>query len=103
MKITISKTRPNTKSIREYETRFIYVGFKFRYDTQTKTLSSIQNHSNGEITYDEQPSQTDIFSSAYSTENVRVVVYSDSPKVWCEEISPTDYFVFTELSNKVLG
>lgn len=85
MKITISQTKPTTKPIREYDTRFIYVGFKYRYDTQTKMLSSIERHPDGQITYTEQPAQSHVFSRGYATEHVRVIVYSDSPKVWCED------------------
>ncbi len=96
MKLTISQTKPTTKPIREYDTRFIYVGFKYRYDTQTKMLSSIEKHSDGTMTYTEQPTQSQVFSRGYATEQVRVIVYSESPKVWCEEVSPTDSFVFSE-------
>ena len=96
MKIQISKTKPTKQPIREYETRFLYVGFKYRYDTHTKMLSSIEKHSDGSITYSETPSTSQVFSRGYSTEQVRVSVYSDSPRVWCEEVSPTDYFVFLQ-------
>ena len=98
MKISISQTRPTTKPIREYETRFIYVGFKFRYDTHTKTVSSIMRRADGETSYREDPCDTDVFSRAYSSEHVRVTVYSDSPKIWSEEVSPTEYFVFREVT-----
>lgn len=98
MKVTISQTRPTTKPIREYDTRFIYVGFRYRYDTHSKTLSSIEKHSDGTLTYTEQPAQSQVFSRGYATEQVRVIVYSDSPKIWCEEISSEDYHVFSELS-----
>lgn len=97
MKIRISRTKPTTKPIREYETRFIYIGFKFRYDTHTKRISSIMKHSDGDTVYDERPCDTDVFSRAYCSEAMRVVVYSDSPKVWCEEVSVDDYFVFHEV------
>lgn len=94
MNIRISNTKPTTKPLREYDTRFIYVGFKYRYDTQTKMLSSIEKHSDGTITYSEQPAESHVFSRGYATEQVRVIVYSDSPKVWCE-----DDTVFTETSS----
>lgn len=96
MKVTITKSKPTTKPIREYETCFIYVGCKYRYDTYTKTLSSIEKHTDGSITYTEMPSDSAVFSRGYSSENMRVIVYSDSPKIWCEEIAVDDYFVFTE-------
>lgn len=99
MKITISKTKPNTKPIREYDTRFIYIGFRFRYDAHAKTISSIMKHPDGTITYYEEPRDTSVFSRGYATEQVRVIVYSDSPKVWCEEIAVDDWNVFTETSS----
>lgn len=99
MKITITKTKPETKPIREYETRFIYVGCKHRYDTHTKTLSSIEKHTDGSITYTELPAESAVFSRGYSSEHMRVIVYSDSPKVWCEETVPNEYVVFTETAH----
>ena len=99
MKVTISRDKPTTKPIREYETRFIYIGFRFRYDTYAKTISSIMKHPGGDITYYEEPRDTSAFSQAYSSEYARVTVYSDLPKVWCEETAPNEYFVFTETSS----
>ena len=99
MKITISKTKPTTKPIREYDTRFIYIGFRSRYDTHTKTISSIMKRPEGDITYEEFPSDTNVFSQVYSSEYVRVIVYSESPKVWCEEIAVDDWSVFTEVAH----
>jgi hypothetical protein len=96
MNIRISQTKPTTKPIREYETRFVYIGFRFRYNTHTKTLSSIMKHPDGKTDYFETPSENDVFSNIYHSENVRVIVYSESPRVWCEEMSPDDYQVFTE-------
>ncbi len=100
MKILITKTRPDTKPVREYETRFMYIGFKFRYDTHTKAVSSIEKLSDGSMAYFEAPSDTDVFARGYASEHVRVIVYSDSPKIWCEEVSPTEYFVFSELGDR---
>ena len=98
MKITISRDKPTTKPIREYETNIIYIGFKSRYNMHTKTISSILKHPDGDIVYEEFPCETNVFSKAYSTEHVRVIVYSDSPKVWCEETAPNEYCVFTQQS-----
>ena len=99
MKVTISKTKPTTKPIREYESQFIYIGFRSRYDTHTKTISTLMKHPGGDVTYNEFPSDTDVFSQVYSSEHVRVTVYSESPKIWCEELAPNEYFVFTETSS----
>lgn len=103
MNVAITTARPTTTPIREYEARFIYVGFKFRYNTHTKTVSSIEKLSDGSMSYFEAPSHTDVFARGYASEHVRVIVYSDSPKIWCEEVSPTEYFVFSELGDNVLG
>jgi hypothetical protein len=97
MKISISQTKPTTKPIREYETRFVYVGLKYRYDTHVKKLSSIEKHSDGSITYSELSPETQVFSRGYASELTRVIVYSDSPRVWCEETSPTDFVMFNEV------
>jgi hypothetical protein len=96
MKITITNTRPSTKPIREYETRFIYVGFKFRYDTHTKTLSSIERHPDGSMTYTEVPGEMDVFSRGYATEHVRVSIYCENPRTWVEETSPHAFFTFVQ-------
>jgi len=97
MKITISRDKPTTKPIREYETNILYVG-RSRYNTHTKTISTLVKHPEGDITYEEFPSETDVFSRVYSSEHVRVIVYSESPKVWCEETAPNEYYVFTEVA-----
>lgn len=95
MKIQITQSKPTTQPIREYDTRFIYVGFKYRYDTHTKMLSSIEKQKDT-LVYSEIPTNVHVFSRGYFSETVRVIVYSDSPKVWCEELSSTDYFVFAQ-------
>lgn len=99
MKVTISQTKPATKPIREYETQFIYVGFKYRYNVCMKTISSIEKDPDGTFTYSEKSSDTDVFSRGYHSESARVIVYSDSPKIWCEESSAGEYFVFTEAAH----
>jgi hypothetical protein len=98
MKIAISQTKPTTKPIHEYETRFVYVGLKYRYDTHAKKLSSIEKHSDGSITYSELSPDTQVFSRGYASELTRVIVYSSSPRVWCEETSPTEFVVFREIT-----
>jgi hypothetical protein len=97
MKISISQTKPTTKPIREYETRFVYIGVKYRYDTHLKMLSSIEKDADGTLTYSEVSPESQVFSRGYASEYTRVMVYSESPRVWCEETSPGDYVVFSEL------
>ena len=97
MKVFISQTKPTTKPVREYETRFVYIGLKYRYDTHSKILSSIEKHTDGSITYSEVSPESFVFSRGYSSEYTRVFVYSESPRVWCEETSPGNFVVFSEL------
>jgi hypothetical protein len=95
MKVSISTTLPSawkkTKPIHSYDTHFLYTGVE-RYDTVAKTLSSFT--SEGE--YTQRPCTETTFSSSYANEAVRVTVYSESPRVWSEELSPHDTFFFTE-------
>jgi hypothetical protein len=82
------------KPIRSYETRFLYIGFR-RYDTFQKTLSSFHYSGNG-VEYEEEPYEGEVFSRCYSTELAHVIVYSESPRVWVEELSPHERFVFVQ-------
>jgi hypothetical protein len=97
MKVAISTTLPaewkKTKPIHSYDTHFLYTGVE-RYDTATKTLSSFT--SDGE--YTQRPCTDTSFSSSYANEAVRVTIYSESPRVWSEELSPHDVFFFTQQS-----
>jgi len=98
MKISISSTIPkkwrSAKALKTYETNFIYVGVE-RYNTVTKTLSSIER--NGDtLTYKEEPCTHPTFSSSYANEHVRVTVYSESPRVWSEELAPHELFFFVQ-------
>lgn len=97
MKVSISTTCPlpwkTAKPIRSYDTNFLYIGVE-RYDIATKTLSSFT--SEGE--YTQRPCTETSFSSSYTNEAVRVTIYSESPRMWSEELSPHDVFFFTEQS-----
>jgi hypothetical protein len=83
------------KPIQTYETRFVYIGFR-RYDTHKKTISGFLHTSDGSVTYQEFPTSETVLSRAYHTECVRVTVYSESPRVWTEELSPYDLFAFVQ-------
>lgn len=50
------------------------------------------------ILYSERPYEGRTFSRVYAAEHVRVIVYSDSPKVWAEELSPHDTHFFQQVS-----
>lgn len=81
--------------MREYETRLLYTGFS-RYDVERKVLSTIQVTPEGKLLYTERPHEGRVFSRVYSAEPIRVIVYSDSPKVWAEEIAPNEVHFFQQ-------
>jgi hypothetical protein len=95
MKVAISTTLPaewkKTKPIHSYDTHFLYTGVE-RYDMVMKTLSSFT--SEGE--YTNIPCEDTTFSSSYAKEAVRITIYSQSPRVWSEELSPHDVFFFVQ-------
>lgn len=81
--------------MREYETRLLYTGFS-RYDVDRKVLSTITVTPEGKLMYTERPHEGRVFSRVYATEHVRVTVYSESPKIWAEEISPYEVHFFQQ-------
>lgn len=95
MKVAISTTLPaawtKTKPVHCYDTHFLYTGVE-RYDVVAKTVSSLT--SDGE--YTQTPCTDTAFSSSYAKEAVRVTIYSESPRVWSEELSPHDVFFFVQ-------
>lgn len=86
-----------SKPIRTYETRFVYVGFS-KYDAQRKILSKMEEKE-GKIYLTEYTNVPNVFPRAYHTEMVRVNVYSESPRVWSEEVSPFEVYFFQEQQN----
>lgn len=81
--------------MREYETRLLYTGFS-RYDVDRKVLSTIEVTPEGTLLYRERVCDTRVFSRVYAAEHVRVIVYSDSPKIWAEEIAPYEVHFFQQ-------
>jgi hypothetical protein len=61
-----------------------------------KTLSSIEL-TNGALEYTEEPYTGTVFSRGYFTELVRVTIYSESPRVWVEELSPDQQHIFQQV------
>jgi len=82
------------KPIETYDTQFLYIGFS-RYDTTKKTLSNFQIN-NQSILYSETPHTNQCFSRCYSTEHVRVTIYSVLPRVWKEEVGIDELHFFLE-------
>lgn len=86
------KSKPRTT----YETRYLYTGFS-RYDVEKMVFSKIEKR--GDTFYYHEIEMTeDCFPRAYHVEHVRVSVYSTSPKVWVEELSPDNLYFFEERS-----
>jgi hypothetical protein len=66
-----------------------------RYDVHANLVSSLQQHGD-RLVYQEVPFTGTVLSRGYATELVRVSVYSDSPKVWAEELSPECVYFFVQ-------
>ncbi len=82
------------RPMRVYETQMIATGLS-RYDVHANLISSLRQE--GErLVYREVPYTGSILSRAYATELVRVSVYSDSPKIWAEELSPDCVYFFMQ-------
>ena len=80
--------------MRSSETRFIYTGAR-RYNVETKTLSAIEVQGE-KLIYTEVPYSGTILSRGYATELIRVIVYSESPKIWAEALSPDVVHFFAQ-------
>lgn len=78
-----------------YETRFLYLGFS-RYNTEKKTLEQFQTTAGGKILFRSTPLAVGVASRCYHAEHARVTVYSKSPLVWSETLSPTETHFFTQ-------
>ena len=83
------------RPLRTYETRFLSTGFS-RYDTETKTLSTFRVEGDM-ILYSERACNTRTFSRVYAADHARVIIYSDSPKIWAEELSPHEIHFFQQV------
>jgi hypothetical protein len=101
MEITLTNGVPPAwrarRPLREYETRLLYTGFS-RYDVDRKVLSTLQVTPEGKLLYSERPHEGRTFSRVYAAEHVRVIVYSESPKIWAEEIGPYETHFFQQVS-----
>ncbi len=82
------------RPLRSSETRYIYTG-TCRYNVETKTLSSIEVQGD-KLLYREVPYTGTILSRGYATEVVRITVYSESPRIWAEELSPDVVHFFAQ-------
>lgn len=86
---------PQLRPVKTYETKYLYTGFS-RYDTEAKRLSTITAMPDGKILYSERD-YSGSFSRNYATELVRVTIYSETPKMWSEELAPGRVYFFQQL------
>lgn len=86
LQIGVPREFQSRRPLGSSETRFIYTGAR-RYNVDTKTLSAIEVQGD-KLIYTETPYTGTILSRGYATELVRVIVYSESPRIWAEELSP---------------
>jgi len=100
MEVRITQQVPlQLRPLRTYETRYLYTGFS-RYDTEAKLLSTLTSTEDGKILYSERD-YSGSFSRSYSTELVRVTIYSEKPKMWSEELAPGQLYFFQQIPQQV--
>lgn len=96
MEVRITTQVPShLRPIRTYETKYLYTGFS-RYDTEAKILSTLTAMKDGKILYSERD-YSGSFSRSYTTELVRVTIYSQTPKMWSEELAPGQLHFFQQI------
>jgi len=88
------------KPLETYETRFLYLGFS-RYNTEKKTLEQFDRRPEGHILFRSTPISLGVVSRCYHTEHARVTVYSTSPRVWSETLSPGETHFFIQTAQHV--
>ena len=82
-----------------YETKYVYTGFG-KYDTERKKLI-VMKKKDGKIFITETDYTPHVISRGYYTELVRVTVYSENPKIWKEELSPSEVYFFKQVKQPV--
>ena len=79
-----------------YETVYIYTGFG-KYDAQRNVLMTMQRLPNGHLLVREAPYSPHVIGRGFHTELVRVTTYSQNPRIWKEELSPTEIYFFKQV------
>lgn len=85
------------KPLERYETQFLYVGLS-RYDTVKKTLSSIVKTKEGKVLYNETLYGGGSLARCYISEFATILVYSQSPRVWVEDMGVNDRTAFVQVT-----
>ena len=86
------------RPLRVYETQMIATGL-CRYDVKQNTISSFVQEGS-RILYREVPYTGTILSRGYATELVRVSVYSESPRIWSEALTPDVIHFFMQIDQQ---
>jgi hypothetical protein len=100
MEVTITDTIPSeyTKTAgKTYETQYLYTGFG-RINVYERTLEVFQKHED-KTTFFSRPYDPKVVSRVYHTELVRITLYSESPRVWAEELDGKVFFIQAAVSS----
>jgi hypothetical protein len=96
MKILIADKVPEKYASQKgttYETRFIYTGLG-RYNEHTQCMEWIEVDPDGSHSFSIKSYTLEVLSRSYHVEHARVTVYSESPRVWKEEIGLECFFFY---------
>lgn len=85
--------------IQTYETEYIYTGVS-RIDTHAKKIQTLKVLDSGYIRFDERDFQGGVIPRVYATERVRVTVYAKVPRVWKEDLSPTEVYFYCQCGSR---
>ena len=81
--------------IRTYETTYLYTGLS-RIDTYLKKIQTLESLPNGNIKFTERDFADGVVPRVYSVEHVRVTDFAHVPRVWKEEVSPTEVYFYCQ-------
>lgn len=85
-----------TKAGKTYDTRFVYTGLS-RVDAEARVLSRLKVGPDNKIWYSESEFPRGcVIPRAYHTEHARVTVFSQSPRIWKEELPGGLVYFFRE-------
>jgi hypothetical protein len=83
------------KPIGTYETTYLYTGLG-RIDTHAQKIQTLECLESGHIYFKERDFDGGVVSRVYTTERVRITEYSRVPRVWKEELSPTEIYFYRQ-------
>lgn len=83
------------RPLASYETTYLYTGLG-RIDTHLRKIQTLESLGSGHIYFKERDYAGGVVSRVYATERVRVTEYSAIPRVWKEELSPTEVYFYRQ-------